>query len=127
MCVECGCEVPQEEQEEVHDDNPVVHLPGEMAGELKDRVPVALDYEGMRIALVRADDHWFAFDDTCTHQGCSLAKGEVHGSSIVCPCHGGTFDMASGAVLAGPPPRPIQTYRVLIEDDDADERSERVA
>jgi nitrite reductase/ring-hydroxylating ferredoxin subunit len=114
MCVECGCEAPQsEQQEEVHDD-PVVHLPSEMAGEFQDRVPVALDYEGMRIALVRADDHWFAFDDTCTHEGCSLSKGHVEGSSIVCPCHAGTFDMASGEVLAGPPPRPVQTYKVQL-------------
>jgi hypothetical protein len=32
--------------------------------------------------------------------------------------------MASGEVLAGPPPRPIQTYRVQLADP---ERAEQVA
>lgn len=121
MCVECGCEVPRTEQEEVRDGDPVVYLPAEVAGELEDRVPVAIDHEGTRIALVRTGEQWFAFDDTCTHQGCSLSKGHVERSSIVCPCHAGTFDMATGEVLAGPPPRPVRTYRVQIDE------AERVA
>ena len=130
MCVECGCETSEEEQTEpaqAYDGLPVVHIPAEIAGEFRDRVPVALDYEGRKIALVRADDHWFAFDDTCTHRGCSLSGGHVEGSAIVCPCHAGAFDMRSGEVLAGPPPRPIQTYRVRLADDRPGERSERVA
>ena len=52
MCVECGCEVPQTESEEVvHDGEPVVHLLAGMAGDFHDRIPVALD---PRVAAGRA-------------------------------------------------------------------------
>ena len=33
----------------------------------------------------------------CIHRGANLAKGEVHGDSIMCPYHGWEFDGASGA------------------------------
>jgi 3-phenylpropionate/trans-cinnamate dioxygenase ferredoxin subunit len=115
MCVACGSEVAREEEtSEEHAEQPVVRLSAEEAEAVKDQLPVALDVDGRKIALARAQGRWFAFDDTCTHQGCSLAAGTVQETSIVCPCHGGTFDMASGHVLAGPPPSPIQTYRVQI-------------
>ncbi len=59
---------------------------------------------------------FFAFDDVCTHRGCSLAKGHLDGTSVVCVCHGGTYDLASGTVLAGPPPRPVNVYPVRVVD-----------
>jgi hypothetical protein len=33
---------------------------------------------------------------------------------LVCPCHNGHFDAETGAVLQGPPPRPLP--RVLLEE-----------
>ena len=42
---------------------------------------------------------WVAFDDTCTHEECSLAEGELDGAVIVCPCHGSEFDVRTGDVL----------------------------
>lgn len=34
----------------------------------------------------------------------------------MCSCHGGTFDITSGQVLDGPPPEPVATYRVRVDD-----------
>jgi nitrite reductase/ring-hydroxylating ferredoxin subunit len=71
---------------------------------------------GRVIAVSVADDGVYAFDDACTHAQCSLSAGEVEGRTVVCPCHGGTFLMATGAVLSGPPQEPVQTYPArLIE------------
>lgn len=76
----------------------------------------AFEVEGRPIAIAHVDGKWYAFDDTCTHASCSLAEGEVEDTSIICPCHDGEFDMATGEVLGGPPPRPIQTYDVRVDD-----------
>ncbi len=36
----------------------------------------------------------------------------------LCPCHGGTFDLAQGArVIAGPPPRPVPQLPLKVENE----------
>jgi 3-phenylpropionate/trans-cinnamate dioxygenase ferredoxin subunit len=65
-----------------------------------------------RVAVARIEDAFYAFDDVCTHAACSLADGELEGDTVVCPCHFGQFDLATGTVLDGPPPAPVQVYRV---------------
>ena len=59
------------------------------------------DVAGAKVNVASADGHLYAFDDTCTHQGCSLASGELDGSTVTCACHGSQFDVTSGAVLRG--------------------------
>jgi len=35
----------------------------------------AFDVRGTKIAVANVDGTFYAFDDTCTHMGCSLAGG----------------------------------------------------
>ncbi len=72
--------------------------------------------DGHPVALAVADGNLYAFDDTCTHAHCSLADGEVEGRTVVCPCHAGTFDMTTGAVLSGPPRTALRTYPARLVD-----------
>ena len=52
-----------------------------------------------------------ALSATCTHAGCTV--GYVPTSGIIyCPCHGGSYNAATGAVLGGPPPSALSTYTV---------------
>src|SRR5580765_4346692 len=46
-----------------------------------------VEVEGSAVCLGRTADGWVAFQDTCTHEECSLADGELDGRVIVCPCH----------------------------------------
>ena len=56
----------------------------------------------------------FAYSAICTHQGCTLGYNPT-ANSLDCPCHGSTFDVANGgAVLGGPAPAPLPTYKVAI-------------
>lgn len=87
------------------------------AVDLEDGGLAAFEVRGNRIALASAAGTLYAFDDTCTHRGCSLAEGELEGTIVTCPCHGGQFDVTTGAVLAGPPPEPVRTYEVRLKDD----------
>ncbi|HET9013199.1 MAG TPA: Rieske 2Fe-2S domain-containing protein, partial [Gemmatimonadaceae bacterium] len=51
----------------------------------------------------------------CTHLGCGFTLSPDK-KSFLCPCHRGQFDIKTGAVLAGPPPRPLDELAVQIRD-----------
>jgi Rieske Fe-S protein len=67
-----------------------------------------------RVVLVRSGDKVHAFSSTCTHQGCTV-DGVADGV-ITCPCHGSTFDAATGTVVTGPATRPLPPVRVEAAD-----------
>jgi thiosulfate dehydrogenase (quinone) large subunit len=68
--------------------------------------------------LVRlADRRFVAFDRTCTHGGCQVGVSADR-KSFVCPCHGGQYDARTGAVVAGPPPRPLDRVPVRVSGDE---------
>ena len=54
---------------------------------------------------------YYALSATCTHQGCTVGY-DPSNVRILCPCHGGTFNPATGAVLGGPPPSGLTKYTV---------------
>jgi len=49
------------------------------------------------VAVARAGGRLYAFDDTCTHEDCSLADGDLEQHKIICPCHFAEFDVRNGA------------------------------
>lgn len=66
--------------------------------------------------LIRlTEGEYVAFKQRCTHLSCPVhyAAEENH---LICPCHHGVFDAATGRVLAGPPPRPLPRITLRIED-----------
>ena len=69
-----------------------------------------------RIAVARRGNTFYAFDDVCTHAACSLADGDLEDATVICPCHMGQFDLATGEVLDGPPPKPMRVYPVEAVD-----------
>lgn len=78
----------------------------------------AIDVRGTRIAVANVDGTYYAFDDTCTHEQCSLAEGEMlTGTTVTCFCHGSEFDVRSGQVLAPPAIEPVKVYRTRIAGD----------
>jgi nitrite reductase/ring-hydroxylating ferredoxin subunit len=83
--------------------------------ELDSRELAAFDVIGKRIAIATVGDTFYAFGDTCTHQGCSLADGELDGATVTCPCHGSQFNVTTGEVLRGPAREPVRSYPVRLE------------
>ena len=78
---------------------------------------VAVDVKGARIAVANVQGVYYAFDDDCTHEQCSLAEGELAGTTVTCMCHGAEFDIRSGAVLAPPAVVSLKVYRTRVEGD----------
>ena len=76
------------------------------------------DVAATKVNVVSVGGHLYAFDDTCTHAGCSLAKGKLEGTTVTCACHGSQFDVSSGAVLRGPAARPVRSRSVQVEGEE---------
>ena len=75
------------------------------------------ELEGTKVNVANAAGKLYAFDDTCTHTGCSLARGKLDGTTVTCACHGSQFDVTSGAVLRGPARRPVRSRSVKVEGE----------
>lgn len=68
--------------------------------------------------LVRIDrDGLVAYSQKCTHLACAVVPRPEDGL-IHCPCHEGYFDLHTGRVLAGPPPRPLPKITLEVSGDD---------
>lgn len=78
-----------------------------------------VDLPGGRIALARIGGEVLAFDDACTHAGCSLAEGSLDGAEecVVCPCHGAAFDLRTGEPVDGPATDPLRVHEARVVDD----------
>ncbi|MER5969244.1 Rieske (2Fe-2S) protein [Streptomyces sp. NPDC002055] len=83
---------------------------------------VAFRYPGeddRAIAVRLSDGSLVGYSAVCTHLACAVLwradqgfEGELH-----CPCHQGVFDIRTGEVTAGPPPRGLPKV-VLVERAD---------
>ncbi|HSV38805.1 MAG TPA: Rieske (2Fe-2S) protein [Nocardioidaceae bacterium] len=52
-----------------------------------------------------AAGEFHAFSRDCSHMHCAVA--DIQDGKIHCPCHGSEYDMATGAVVGGPAPAPL--------------------
>ena len=69
------------------------------------------------VILVRnAAGEFRAFSATCTHLDCTVQFRKDMGL-IWCACHNGRYDL-NGRNVAGPPPRPLDEYRVVVQGED---------
>jgi 3-phenylpropionate/trans-cinnamate dioxygenase ferredoxin subunit len=89
----------------------------------KDDMPVGqvrvFSVGDVEIALARVDEeHFYAIDDVCTHDGGPLGEGELFGDLIECPRHGARFDVKTGRPRTLPAVIPVNTYPVQIEGDE---------
>jgi nitrite reductase/ring-hydroxylating ferredoxin subunit len=67
---------------------------------------------GVALLLTRVAGTPTALTDRCTHRGAPLSDGERRDDCVVCPWHGSTFELATGAVRRGPATRPQPAYEV---------------
>ena len=71
-----------------------VHVAG--ADELESGQGRAVAAGELRLALFNDGGEFLAIDDTCPHQGASLATGLLHEGRVICPLHSWVFDLRTG-------------------------------
>ena len=78
----------------------------------------AFEVGGEDVTIANVDGAFYAFNDVCTHMMCSLAEGDLEGTTVTCACHGSEFDVTTGDVLGGPATEPVDSYEVSVEGED---------
>lgn len=81
---------------------------------------------GRSIVVLNVESRLHAVDNSCPHNGASLASGRLDGNVLQCPAHGLRFNLATGCML-GAGGLCLKTYaiheadgHIVIElDDDA--------
>jgi Rieske Fe-S protein len=88
-----------------------------------DAVPVGETYlfrypshDDPAVLLRLAEGEAVAFSQKCTHLGC-VVYHEPEEQRWHCPCHEGNFELVTGAVISGPPTRPLGRIDVESRDD----------
>ncbi|MGR4064616.1 MAG: Rieske (2Fe-2S) protein [Vulcanimicrobiaceae bacterium] len=79
---------------------------------------MAVQTDGQEILICNAAGQITAIEDVCTHDGAPLDQGTLDGRCIVCPRHGATFDVVTGAALTLPAVMPLRTFAVRLEGED---------
>lgn len=73
------------------------------------------EFAGSAAVLIRKKGgEVVALSAVCTHLGC-IVQWENDKQNLLCPCHGGRFS-SDGAVLGGPPPKPLAKLPVTVAD-----------
>ena len=71
--------------------------------------------QGLDVAVFRnARDEVFALLDRCPHKGGPLSQGIVFGTSVACPLHNWTIDLAGGCAK-GPDEGCTPKFSVMVE------------
>jgi len=87
-------------------------------GDLESGSSLAVEVEGIDVAIVRSDDEWYAIYNECSHAAIALSEGEVEGCEIECWLHGSRFDLRTGKPTSFPATEPVAIYPVKVEGDD---------
>ena len=84
-----------------------------IAGKLADfKVGEIVPFRKERAFILRTEGGFLALSAVCTHLHCIVNWNEAL-KRFECPCHGAKFNQ-DGEVLEGPPPRPLDLYRLQI-------------
>ncbi len=99
-----------------------VDTPGATGGDATipaSKVPVGGGYvdQDAEVVVTQPDKGTYrAFSAVCTHQGCLV--DQVLDGRIRCPCHGSEYSVTTGAVEAGPAPKPLPRRTVTKDGTD---------
>jgi 3-phenylpropionate/trans-cinnamate dioxygenase ferredoxin component len=86
--------------------------------EVVEGTALAVNVDGIDIALVRDGGEIYAVRDECSHAAIALSEGDVEGCEIECWLHGSRFDLRTGKPTCLPATEPVAIYPVSVEGDD---------
>jgi uncharacterized membrane protein/nitrite reductase/ring-hydroxylating ferredoxin subunit len=90
----------------------VVFVPIHEAERLQDRETLRVEIDSQVIAIAKIDNHFYGFQEFCTHRFGPLSEGSFEGFDVQCPWHNSCFDVRTGKVTNGPAKIDLKTFKV---------------
>ena len=84
------------------------------ASELPNGERLFVDVGNRPLVIFNIAGQFFAIGDVCTHDDGPLGDGSIEGFNVVCPRHGGEFDVRTGKVMQMPAVVDIPAYPVRV-------------
>jgi len=84
------------------------------ASELKNGERLFVEISDKPVVIFNVAGQFFAIGDVCTHDEGPLGDGSIEGHNVVCPRHGGEFDIRTGQAVQVPAVVDIPAYPVRI-------------
>ena len=86
------------------------------ADQLPDGERMFIEVEGKSIVIFNLAGGLFAIGDVCSHDNGPVGDGEIEENEIICPRHGGRFDIRTGKATSLPAVMDIPSYPVREKD-----------
>jgi 3-phenylpropionate/trans-cinnamate dioxygenase ferredoxin subunit len=74
------------------------------------------EIKGIGVVICRFRDEYFAIENRCSHALSTFDDGRMRGYRIMCPLHGGTFDIRDGSCTGLPATKAIRSFPLRIVD-----------
>ena len=84
------------------------------ASELPNGERLFIEVEGKAIVIFNIAEQFFAIGDVCSHDDGPVGDGDLEGFTVVCPRHGGEFDVQTGKATQLPAVVDIPAYPVKV-------------
>jgi 3-phenylpropionate/trans-cinnamate dioxygenase ferredoxin component len=75
-----------------------------------------VEIDEIPIVIFNIGGQIFAIQDICSHDDGPLGEGDLEDHKIICPRHGGVFDVRTGKVLSLPAIVDIPAYPTMVND-----------
>ncbi len=94
----------------------VVFIPVPEAERLQEKETLRAEIDGQVITIAKIDNHFYGFQEFCTHRFGPLSEGSFEGFNVQCPWHNSCFDVRTGKVTNGPAKVDLKTFKVEMRD-----------
>ena len=98
------------------DDSKLEYLEIAPTSDLPNGERLFIEVEGKSLVIFNIADQFFAIGDVCSHDDGPVGDGDIEGFNIVCPRHGGEFDVRTGQAVQLPAVVDIPAYPVKVVD-----------
>ncbi len=78
---------------------------------------LAVEVDGIDIAVVQSGGSFYAIADECSHAAIPLSEGDVGDGEIECYFHGSRFDLRTGRPIGLPATQPVAVYPCRVDGD----------
>lgn len=86
------------------------------ASDLPNGERLFVEVGGKALVIFNIAGQYFAIGDVCSHDNGPVGDGDLEGFNVVCPRHGGEFDVQTGKAVQMPAVVDIPAYAVTVVD-----------